>query len=204
MACAATGNASVLYDNTANDTTFTDSFILNGLVEGGDQILLTTPGQFGTSAATALFNASSSAGAALSVTLRLYALSGSDLGAQITSSTLMNVAFPANTSVGLTFSGLNVALPQELVWTLSYTATDPIALEFLDYDPPIFGSSDNTTIWWDTGSGLQRATPGFTTQNYYFQLSGSETPVPEPSGFSPLAACLLLGAAWIWRKRRPC
>ena len=195
---AAISQASVLYNNTTNDTGFTDSFIQNSLVEAGDQIQLTSGGLV-SSATTALFN-SGSEGQALSITLRLYNVDGTDLGSQITSSTLSNVNFAAGALTPLTFSGLNVTLPQNVVWTLSFTATDPIALELPDYDAPTIGTSDNTTVWWDTGSGLQLTTPGFDTENYYFAVQGGDTATPEPAAFILSGAGLAL--LWFARRRK--
>jgi hypothetical protein len=195
---AAVSQAGILYSNTSTDTGFTDSFIQNSLVEAGDQIQLTSAGLV-SSASTALYN-SGSAGEALSVTLRFYNVDAlENLGSEITSSTLTNVSFSAGSLTPLTFSDLNTTLPQNVVWTLSYTTSDPIALELPDYDPPTVGSSDNTTVWWDTGSGLQLTTPGFDTENYYLELDSTDT--PEPAGFVLSGAGLLLVCLG-WRRKK--
>jgi hypothetical protein len=195
----AVGHAgTLLYSNTTNDTGFTDSFVQNNLVEAGDEIQLTSAG-LATDALTGLYN-SGTDGVASTVTLRLYSVDSlENLGTQIASSTLTNVSFTAGSLTDLTFSGLNTDVPQNVVWTLSYTTSDAIALELPDYDPPIAGSSDNTTVWWDTGSGLQLITPGFDTENYFFELQGN--PVPEP-GANLLAGLGLLVLGCTARLRR--
>jgi len=175
----------LLYSNVTNNTGFTDSFIQNGLVEAGDQITLNTPNSFfaAQTAETSLFNSAGDGGTA-DVTLRLYAVDAlNNLGPLLLSSTLVGFNIAADTSAPLTFANLNTIVPSTLVWTLSYTTTDPIALELEAFDPPTVGSSDNTTVWWDTGSGLTLTSPGFDTENYNFQLSGAD--VPEPG-------CLIL------------
>jgi hypothetical protein len=206
---ASAGRASaIIFDNTTNDTGFTDSFSQNNLVEAGDQIQLTA-GALADTAVTSLFNSAETSGIALTVTLRLYSVDAlNSLGSLITSSTLDNVSFPATSTLQLTFPGLNVVVPQDLVWTLSFTTQDPIALELPNFDPPTVGNSDNTTVWWDTGSGLQLTTPGFDTENYYFQLSGDTSATPEPGGALPtilgLLAVAVLQRRWRRQNSRTC
>lgn len=197
--------ATILFDNTLNDTGFTDSYTQNGLVEAGDQIQLISAG-FAETAVTSLFNSAAVSGQALTVTLRLYSVDNlNNLGPLITSSTLNNVSFPASTVTQLTFPNLNVGVPQNLAWTLAFTTSDPIALELPNFDPPTVGSSDNTTVWWDSGSGLQLTSPGFDTENYHFQLSGQAAPEPA-SAFLVIAALLILVGVQRHRgnKKRPC
>src|SRR5580698_7047312 len=87
------GTIGPLYDNTENDTGFTDGFAVNGLVEAGDQITLGTAGGFATTAYTALYNSADVSGAA-DVTLRLYSVDSSEnLGSMLLSSTLRDVNF---------------------------------------------------------------------------------------------------------------
>jgi len=71
---------------------------------------------------------------------------------------------------------MNTEVVGTLVWTLSYETSDATAPELLDFDAPTVGSSDNTTAWWDTGSGLAVTTPGYDTENYYMTLDGVAEP----------------------------
>jgi hypothetical protein len=171
----------ILYNNTANDSGYTDGFAVNGLVEAGDQITLANGiGGLITEADTALYN-SASVGGTADVTLRLYSLGdGNVLGPQLVASTLAGQSFTAGTVTYLDFTGLNTEVAGTLVWTLSYESSDAIAPELLDFDAPTVGSSDNTTVWWDTGSGLALTTPGYDTENYYLTLDGVAS--PEPGG----------------------
>lgn len=107
-------------------------------MEAGDQIQLTGAALL-TSATTALYNSGSS-GDALTVTRRRFGIDGETLGSEIAFPTLSSVSFPANSVSYLTFSDLNATVPENVVWTLAYTTSDRIALEFLDFDPPTIGS----------------------------------------------------------------
>jgi hypothetical protein len=190
--------STILYSNITTDAGFTDSFSQNSLVEAGDQVHLISSGVAYT-VNTELFNSASVSGTALTVTLRLYSVDvDNNLGSEIASSTLDNVSFAAGSIVPLAFTDLDAPIPQDLVWTLSFATSDAITLELPNFDPPTIGSSDNTTVWWDTGSGLELTTPGFDTENYYFELDGA---TPEPgSAFLTLAGLCL--AAGLWRQRR--
>ena len=169
----------ILYNNSTNDTGYTDGFAVNGLVEAGDQITLANGiGGLATDVATALYN-SAAVGGTADVTLRLYSVGdGNVLGPQLVASTLAGQSFTAGTITYLDFTGLNTEVAGTLVWTLSYESGDAIAPELLDFDAPTVGSSDNTTVWWDTGSGLALTTPGYDTENYYITLQGVAAPEP--------------------------
>jgi hypothetical protein len=169
----------ILYNNSTNDTGYTDGFAVNGLVEAGDQITLANGiGGLATEVTTALYN-SASVGGTADVTLRLYSVGdGNVLGPQLVASTLAGQSFTAGTVTYLDFTGLNTEMAGTLVWTLSYESSDAIAPELLDFDAPTVGSSDNTTVWWDTGSGLTLTTPGYDTENYYMTLDGVAAPEP--------------------------
>ena len=169
----------ILYNNSTNDTGYTDGFAVNGLVEAGDQITLANGiGGLATEVTTALYN-SASVGGTADVTLRLYSVGdGNVLGSQLVASTLAGQSFTAGTITYLDFTGLNTEVAGTLVWTLSYESGDAIAPELLDFDAPTVGSSDNTTVWWDTGSGLTLTTPGYDTENYYMTLQGVAAPEP--------------------------
>lgn len=184
----------ILYDNTATDTGYTDGFVANELVEAGDEITLASSA-LANSAMIGLYNSSSSGGSA-DVTLRLYDVNGSTLGSLLYTGTASGLSFSPSTNTYYTFNSINTMVPQTLVWTLSYTTVDSIAPELLDFDPPVTGTSDNTTVWWDQGSGLALTTPGYSTENYYFSLSG--TPVPEPDSWGLLGIGL---AVMFWRHR---
>jgi hypothetical protein len=131
-----------------------------------------------TEVSTALYN-SASVGGTADVTLRLYSVGdGNVLGSQLVASTLADQSFTAGMVTYLDFTGLNTEVAGTLVWTLSYESSDAIAPELLDFDAPTVGSSDNTTVWWDTGSGLVLTTPGYDTENYYMTLDGIAAPEP--------------------------
>lgn len=184
--------AGVFYSNITTDTGYTDTFISNGLVEAGDEILFgPATSVWATTVTTALYNSGSSGVG--NVTLRVYSVDDlENLGPQIYFATLSGVSFSANSVVPLIFSNVNTVLPSRIVWTLSYASADSIAPELMSYDPPTIGSSDNSTVWWDSGSGLALTTTGFTTENYYMEVSGEAVPEPSPivmvaGGFAILA-----------------
>jgi hypothetical protein len=179
LAAGSSHAGTVLYNNSTNDTGYTDGFAVNGLVEAGDQITLANGiGGLATEVTTALYNSASVSGTA-DVTLRLYSLGdGNVFGPQLVASTLAGQSFTADTVTYLDFTGLNTEVSGTLVWTLSYESSDAIAPELLDFDAPTVGSSDNTTVWWDTGSGLVLTTPGYDTENYYLTLDGVASPEP--------------------------
>jgi hypothetical protein len=192
------GSLTVFYNNTITDSGFTDGFAVNNLVEAGDQITLDNgAGALAMRARTALYNSAAVSGTA-DVTLRIYSVDGTTLGSQLLSSTLTDVTFDANSTTFLTFSNLSTNVPGQLIWTLSYGTTAAIAPELRAYDAPSAGSSDKTTVWWDDGSGLKLATPGFDTENYYFSLDNLATPEPG----APILMCT--GVALLAMLRRRC
>jgi hypothetical protein len=184
------GFISSLYNNTTTDTGFTDGFAVNNLVEAGDQITMDSSlGGWAVGARTALYNSAAVSGLA-DVTLRIYSVSDNVLGPQLLLSTLTDVNFAADSTTYINFGNLNTEVPGTLVWTLSWATSAAIAPEFLDYDPPTLGTSDNRTVWWDTGSGLTLTTPGYNTENYYFRLDG--TAAPEPGSLMLMGAGVLV------------
>jgi hypothetical protein len=180
LAAGSSHAGTILYDNSTTDTGYTDGFTVNSLVEAGDQITLANGiGGLATEVTTGLYN-SASVGGTADVTLRLYSLGdGNVLGPQLVASTLAGQTFTAGAVTYLDFAGLNTQVAGTLVWTLSYATSDAIAPELLAFDAPTVGSSDNTTVWWDAGSGLALTTPGYDTENYYLTLSGVASPEPE-------------------------
>jgi hypothetical protein len=188
------------YSNTTTDSGVTDSFSLNSLVEAGDQIQLSGGNVILKEAKAALYNSSDSSGTASSVTLRLYNVDGVNLGTNFATVVLNDVFFTANSLTTLEFD-LDAASGADLVWTLAFTTSDSIALELPSYDPPTIGSSDNLTAWWDTGTGLGQAQPGFDTENYYLELRGTAA-TPEP-GTLLLAFAGVLVILGLRRRGRP-
>ena len=198
LTAGSTYAGTILYDNSTTDTGYTDGFAVNSLVEAGDEITLANGiGGLATEVTTALYN-SASVGGTADVTLRLYSVGDGDvLGPQLTTLTLASQSFTAGTVTYLDFTGLDTEVAGTLVWTLSYESSDAIAPELLDFDAPTVGSSDNTTVWWDTGSGLALTTPGYDTENYYMTLDGVAS--PEPGGLMLMG----LGVGVLGALKRP-
>ena len=180
--------ATTVYSNTTTDTGDTVFYSVNAASELGDQILLGGTNRVATSAMVQFFN-NGSAGT-FDATLRLFQV-GSPVGAQIGGNFVVSGIVSAGLDViNVTFSSLNVLVPNNLIFTLSVgnlltAGTMDLGVDM--FEPPTIGSSDNTFMIANQ-SGYKSLTTN--NENVYFQLAAD--PVPEPASFALLGGGMVL------------
>lgn len=199
---AANAHASVAYQNATNDLFAGLNFQANDLVEAGDQVTLIPGSHLLTGVAIDVFN--SDVDVIIDVTLRLYQVNGTTLGSLIAPLTLQNVSFASFDVTKLQFAFNQLAIPNDLVWTLEFS--DSLGMELNLFNPPSIGSSNPTTAWFRGTFGVlaldtfDPGPDGFYERNFNatFVVADSQTSsVPEPSAALLTGAVLLL----VWRKK---
>lgn len=179
-----------VYQNTVTDTGFVDIFTTNSLLTGGDliQFAPNSP-QYLVVASTGFGNLSHSVGGTVDVTLDLWSSVGGLPGANLYSGTLTSVNAAANSFVIADFNP-NIAVPNDIIWTLSFSNPSNPLMEFglPAFDPPSVGSSDNTFVIWSTAPGVFTQASFPDSANYYFETQAT----PEPATFVLFGVTLLL------------
>lgn len=184
---AASARAANVYLNNSpgSDLGAGINYISNDLVEAGDQITL-LPGTLLLDLVTIEIFNSDGTDTISDATLRLYQVNSGVLGPMITNLTLNGMTFTNGASTTLSFNFAQVAIPNELVWTLEFS--NNAGLELNLYNPPTVGSSDPTTAWFRPSSGslmLDTFDPGpggFYERNFNARFDAQFAPeVPEPS-----------------------
>lgn len=190
--------STLLYDNTTTDTGDTLLYSVGNYVALGDQIQLVSAGT-ATQAEVQLFN--NGTGGTFDAELDLFNV-GAPVGSFLGSSQLTGISSTGMDVLNLTFDfGAGIAVPQDLIWTVSISNTSPgmdLGVDF--YEPPTTGFSDNTFMIAAT-SGPSYFQLGTNMENVFFQLSGA-TSTPEGSSFTLLGSALLVvGIGWRLRSR---
>jgi hypothetical protein len=186
----------VVYSNTTTDLGLQDVFSDAGVTEIGDQIAL-APGPRQLQSVTAAL-VSYSDPVTADVILRIYGVgAGNTVGSLLGSVTLPSVSFAADSRQLLTFTGWNLTLPEELIWTIGFAGNASPVLGVEAYSPPgtgSTGSSDPSFAWWGvSGSFTQQSFPGI-DNNYFLEIDATDaTVVPEAGSFGAvLAGCVLI------------
>lgn len=197
-------SASVVYDNTTTDLNLSYIFSTNGATQFGDVVTLGGTDRFLTSATVQFFNAAATAGT-FDTTLRLWQV-GSPVGAQIgpnfTLTGLNITGFDINTPgsgiLTVTFTGLNVLVPNSLAFSLSVAnPTGGVDMGVNIFGPtPGTGTSDPDSLLWDIGNGLATASVAAGEGNLYLQLNA----VPEPSSILLFSGAALVGLLRLRRR----
>jgi len=160
---------STVYLNNVTDTGNTVQYNANGYTAIGDQITLGGTDRSATDATTQFFNVLSTSGT-FDATLSFYtvgvkpAVAGSLLG----SFTMTNIAisgFDLNNpltsgTTNVTFSGLNLTLPDEVIFVLTVANVLNADLGLTLFDPPTVGSSDNSLFIANDGTGFSAPSAG--------------------------------------------
>ncbi|HBY60870.1 MAG TPA: hypothetical protein DEH78_13690 [Solibacterales bacterium] len=176
--------ATIVYDNTVIDTFAGYTFISGGLVQIGDTVSFGAPppGPV-TQASVQFFNAGASG--TFDAILRFFnpgAPVGTIIGAPYT---LSGLSLGAGDVLTATFLNLNAPLPETVVFTIAVSnVTGGADIGLTAFDPPAIGSSDNSLIIVDDGSGFSESLVSEGQGNLYLRLVA----IPES------ATMLLCGA----------
>jgi hypothetical protein len=173
---AAAMATNIVYSNTTTDTLDTVFFSVGPYSELGDQIHLGGTDRLATSAVVQFFN--NGATSTFDATLHLYNL-GSPVGSQIGSFTTSGITGTGGAVFNVTFLALNVAVPDDLIFTVSVSNIAGAADLGVDmFEPPTIGTSDNTFMIANQKGFSKLTTPN---ENVFFELDATTLPVPEPS-----------------------
>lgn len=183
--------AAIVYDNSGTILERSVQFSSGPYFEIGDEITLAGTARLATQATVQLWN--DGAEGEFDLLLRFYDV-GSPVGAQIGPTfTLTSLLAPAGSVINAVFTGLNVTLPDTLVFTLAVAnASAGVDLGVDLFSPPVVGSSDAGYLVVNDGSFSQQGATG--DANAYFVLDAADVgEVPEPAA-SLLVAAGLAGA----------
>ncbi|MBM3786544.1 MAG: PEP-CTERM sorting domain-containing protein [Acidobacteria bacterium] len=183
----------IIYDNTATDTFNSVLYSAAGLSAIGDQISLGGTERNATQAMAQFYNFG--AIGTFDAVLQFYAVGAplSQIGGPYT---VTGIAAAANAVIDVTFTGLGLTLPDEVIFQLSVlNSSSGVDVGPNLFDPPIFGSSSNSFFIGDTVN----QTTGLNVDNIYFRLE-ADGAIPEPSTIVLSALCLA-GIAALRRHR---
>jgi hypothetical protein len=155
---ATTNAQEIVYNNTTSPLGTLLAQIAAGAttgLEAGDQITLGGAGRTITQFVIKPYNLDVAKTGTARVRFYNYPAVGTDPGSSgplLWDSGVVNESFPAGQD-SLTFTVPNVVVPNEFVWTATFTVTAAMAtgtaLGLRVYDPPTVGSSANTFFWED-------------------------------------------------------
>jgi hypothetical protein len=199
----------VVYSNTTSDKLNSIQYTVNAYDGVGDTISLAPGDRFATEATAQFFNILSTAGT-FSATLDLFTLGtgGDVVGTPLGSYTVNNISISGydinDLSSGLTtvtFSNLNVVVPDDLIFVLSVSNVSRADLGPTLFDPPTTGFSDGASFISLAGGVYSVASTGFGFDNLNFSLETTAASVPEPSTLAVAAGGLALLALLRLRSR---
>lgn len=204
LALATTSGATaggIVYDNTSTDTLNTIFYSAGTYQQIGDLVTLGGIGR-NLSGATVQFFNNGDAGT-FDAVLRLWN-QGAPVGSQIgTGYQLTGLGIDSGVTKNVTFLLPNLLVPDNLVATVQLlnasTGTD-LGLDL--FDPPTLGSSDNTQLIVNDGTGFSTSSVARGSGDLYLQLTGDiGTTAPEPSTAIMVGGGLIL-AAFLKASRR--
>jgi hypothetical protein len=194
--------ATIVYDNTGKDTLKT-YFYSVGPFEGiGDAITLGGTDRLLNSATVQFYNSFDAIGT-FTATMNFFE-AGSPAGAPIGGPYVVdNIAIPGVDIFNVTFTNLNLLVPDNLVFIVGISnVTGNVDLGLNAYTTPSPGSSDDAAIVVNNGSGFVTGPTVQGEGNLYLILDANtpSTGVPEP-GTVTLVGGALIGVLAIARKR---
>lgn len=192
VASAGSGYAGTIYNNTTTDTLISYFYSTGPYSQIGDSITLGGTDRTLTDATVQFYN-NGTAGT-FSAILSFWNV-GAPVGSQIGSSfTVNSIAMSQFDILNVTFSSLNLLVPNNLVFTiaLSNVSSNTMDIGLNAFEAPSVGSSNNAAII--TGSPFATGATTAGEGNLYLRLEA--TTVPEPATITLAGAALLaLGAA---------
>ena len=201
LAGASVAQASVVYNNTTTDTLQTFVYTAAGISELGDTITLGGTARTLTDATVQFFNLSDGGGT-FDASLRFWN-TGAPVGSQIGSTyTVNSQSISGLGTTNVTFSGLNLLVPNTLIFTVSVANFGFTDLGLNSFEPPSVGSSNNAQIITRNAAGFLAAATTAGEGNLYLLLNATTVnavPEPSPLVLSGVAVIGLLAA----RRRRP-
>ena len=198
IASASSTFAATIYDNTTTDTLQTYVYSAGAYTQIGDSITLGGTARTLTDASVQFFNLATAG--TFSATLRFFN-PAAPVGTQIGSSYLASgLSINSQDILTVTFSGLNLLVPNNLVFTVAISnVTGGADLGLNAFEPPLTGSSNNAQIITSTDNVNFLAESTIAGQgNLYLQLNASD--VPEPATITLAGGAIM--ALLILRKRR--
>lgn len=194
--------ATIVYNNTGKDT-LQSYFYSVGPFEGiGDAITLGGTDRVLNSATVQFYNAFDTTGT-FSATMNFYE-AGSPVGAPLGSPDVVdNIAIPGVDSFIVTFTNLNLLVPDNLVFIVGISnVTGNVDLGLNAFTAPSPGSSDDAAFVVNNGSSFVTGPAAQGEGNLYLILDANtpSTGVPEPGTVS-LVGGALIGVLAIARKR---
>lgn len=193
--------ATIVYDNTTTDTQVTYFYSTGPYTGIGDAITLGGTDRVLDSATVQFYNNGGTG--TFSATMSFFEV-GSPVGAQIGSSFVVdNIVIPAMDVFNVTFSNLNLLVPDNLVFIVGASNVNGQAdLGLNAFTAPSPGSSDDASIVVNNGSSFLAGATASGGGNLYLLLDADtpSTGVPEPGTVS-LVGGALIGVLAIARKR---
>lgn len=194
--------ATIVYDNTATDTFRTYFYSVGPYVGIGDSITLGGTDRVLDSATVQFYNNFKSTGT-FSATMNFYE-AGSPVGAPIGGQYVVdNIVIPSLDVFNVTFTNLNLLVPDNLVFLVGITnVTGQVDLGLNAFTAPSPGSSDDAALVVANASVIQTGATVLGEGNLYLVLDANtpSTGVPEPGTVS-LVGGALIGVLAIARKR---
>ena len=184
----ASGWSAIVYDNTATERPTVPVFSVGPYSEIGDSITLGGTDRFLTDATVRFFNLGSAGDFA--ATLNFWDNS-SPVVSLIGSSTINPLSINELDGLTVTFSNLNLLLPDSLIFTVSIlNLTDGLDLALIAAESPSPGSSNDEEIITRIGSSdFASELTGAGDGNLYLKLDA--TTVPEPATLTMAASAML-------------
>lgn len=195
--------ATIVYDNTSQDTIVTYFYSTGAYTGIGDAITLGGTDRLLNSATVQFYNNTPDPTGSFSASISFFE-SGSPVGAPLGSPFVVNnISIPALESFNVTFANLNLLVPDNLVFIVGISnVTGTVDLGLNAFQPPSVGSSQGSEIIVANGSSYVSGTTAKGQGNLYLLLDATTpaTGVPEPGTVS-LVGGALLGVLAIARNR---
>jgi hypothetical protein len=176
LSTASSALATTVYNNTTTPTPALYLYSVGPYRQIGDTIALGGTDRILTSATVQFFNLGSAG--SFDATLRFWNV-GSPVGSQIGTSYVTPVSIGELQELNVTFTDLNVLVPNNLVFTIGISDWSPgIDVGLSAYEPPSFGSSNDSEIITRLNSGsfsadLSAAQEG----NLFLRLEATSVPI---------------------------